>query len=245
MRSPLIGIATALEQASWGVWDQQALLLPRNYVDAVQRAGGVAVLLPPDPRVVADPDLALDLIDGLLLAGGADVDPRFYGEQRAEQTVHTVPERDDFELALARRAIERDIPFLGVCRGMQVMNVAQGGTLIQDLPAALGHTDHCRVPGSFDGADHPVHLAAGSQAARAVGGAHAGTLSHHHQGIGRLGEDLLVTGWSDIDELPEAIEAPERRFAVGVQWHPEADATSQVIATLVEEAREYALARAA
>jgi putative glutamine amidotransferase len=90
-----------------------------------------------------------------------------------------------------------------------------------------------------------VHLAAGSQAARAVGGAHAGTLSHHHQGIGRVGEDLLVTGWSDIDELPEAIEAPERRFAVGVQWHPEADATSQVIATLVEEAREYALARAA
>jgi putative glutamine amidotransferase len=159
--------------------------------------------------------------------------------------VHTVPERDAFELALARRAIERDIPFLGVCRGMQVLNVAQGGTLIQDLPTALGHSHHCRVPGSFDGADHPVHLAAGSQAAKAVGDAHAGTLSHHHQGIGRLGEELAISGWSDLDEVPEAIEVPDRRFAVGVQWHPEADATSQVIATLVEEAREYALARAA
>ena len=161
MHVPRIGICTALEQARWGVWDQPAMLLPRNYIDAVQRAGGVALMLPPDPRVTADPDLALDLIDGLLLAGGADVDPSFYGEQRAPQTVHTVPERDDFELALARRAIERDIPFLGVCRGMQVMNIAQGGTLIQDLPTLLGHSEHCRVPGNFDSAEHPVHLAAG------------------------------------------------------------------------------------
>jgi len=245
MRAPLIGICTALEQARWGVWDQPAMLLPRNYVDAVQRAGGVALMLPPDERLVAEPDIALDLVDGLLLAGGADIDPQFYGERRAAATLHTVPERDDVELALARRAIERDIPFLGVCRGMQVMNVAQGGTLIQDLPGALGHDHHCRVPGSFDGADHPVHLAAGSQVAKAVGGAHAETLSHHHQAIGRLGDDLVVSAWADLDELPEAIEVPERRFAVGVQWHPEADATSQVIAALVEEAREYALARAA
>ena len=245
MHVPRIGICTALEQARWGVWDQPAMLLPRNYIDAIQRAGGVALMLPPDPRVTADPDLALDLIDGLLLAGGADVDPSSYGEQRAPQTVHTVPERDDFELALARRAIERDIPFLGICRGMQVMNVAYGGTLLQDLPTPVGHSDHCRVPGNFDSADHPVHLAAGSQAAKAAGGEHTGSLSHHHQGIGRLGEDLVVTGWSDLDELPEAIEVPDKRFALGVQWHPEADATSQVIATLVEEAREYALARAA
>jgi putative glutamine amidotransferase len=245
MHVPRIGVCTALEQARWGVWDQPAMLLPRNYIDAVQRAGGVALMLPPDPRVTAEPDLALDLIDGLLLAGGADVDPSFYGEQRAPQTVHTVPERDDFELALARRAIERDIPFLGVCRGMQVMNVAQGGSLVQDLPTLLGHSHHCRVPGNFDSADHPVHLAAGSNAAKAAGGEHTGSLSHHHQGIGRLGEDLVVTGWSDLDELPEAIELPDKRFALGVQWHPEADATSQVIATLVEEAREYALARAA
>jgi len=245
MRPPLIGLCTALEQAMWGVWDQQAMLLPRNYIDAVHRAGGVALMLPPDPRVTAEPDIVLDLIDGLLLAGGADVDPQTYGAPRAPQTVHTVPERDEFELALVRRAIERDIPLLGVCRGMQVMNVAQGGTLIQDLPTELGHPHHCRVPGSFDGADHPVHLAAGSQAAKAAGGQHAGTLSHHHQGIAELGEDLVVTGWSELDELPEAIEARDRRFALGVQWHPEADETSRVIATLVQEAREYALARTA
>jgi putative glutamine amidotransferase len=245
MRPPLIGLCAALERAAWGVWDQQAVLLPRNYLDAVNRAGAVALMLPPDARVAAEPDLVLDLLDGLLLAGGADVDPKAYGAERAPQTTHTVPERDDFELALVRRAIERDIPFLGICRGMQVMNVAQGGTLIQDLPPALGHAHHCRVPGSFEGADHPVHLTAGSAAARATGGEHIGTLSHHHQGISELGEDLVVTGWSEIDELPEAIEARDKRFALGVQWHPEADETSRVIATLVEEAREYALARTA
>jgi len=245
MRSPLIGICTALEQARWGLWDMPAMLLPRNYIDQIQRAGGVALMLPPDARVIAEPDLVLNVIDGLLLAGGADVDPSFYGEERAPQTVNTVPERDDFEIALARRAIERDIPFLGVCRGMQVMNVAQGGTLIQDLPTVLGHEHHRRVPGSFDGADHPVRLSAGSKAAHATGAEHTGTLSHHHQAIDRLGEDLVVSGWSDLDELPEAIEVPDRRFAVGVQWHPEADDTSLVIAALVEEAREYALARAA
>jgi putative glutamine amidotransferase len=245
MRAPLIGICTALERARWGVWDQPAMLLPRNYIDAIQRAGGIALMLPPDPAAVADPDLVLDLVDGLVLAGGADVDPGAYGEPRAPQTAHTVPERDAFEIALTRRAIERDIPFLGICRGMQVMNVALGGTLIQDLPTSLGHEHHCRVPGSFDGADHRVHLAAGSRAAEVVGGERAGTLSHHHQGIGRLGEDLVVTGWADLDELPEAIEVPEHRFAVGVQWHPEADETSRVIAALVEEAREFALARAA
>jgi putative glutamine amidotransferase len=245
MREPLIGICTALERAKWGVWDQPAMLLPRNYIDAIQKAGGVAIMLPPDPAVIADPDVVLDMIDGLILAGGADLDPSSYGAERDPKTMHTVPERDDFELALARRAIERDIPFLGICRGMQIMNVAQGGTLIQDLPTALGHNEHCRVPGSFDGADHPVHMLEGSAAAKAAGGEHTGTLSHHHQGVAELGEDLVVSGWSEIDELPEAIEVPDRRFALGVQWHPEADVTSQVIATLVVEAREYALARAA
>jgi putative glutamine amidotransferase len=136
MRAPLIGICTALEQARWGVWDQPAMLLPRNYIDAIQRAGGVALMLAPDSRLVAEPDIALDLIDGLVLAGGADVDPQSYGAARAPQTVHTVPERDDFELALARRAIERDIPILGICRGMQVINVAHSGRAQRPLPRA-------------------------------------------------------------------------------------------------------------
>jgi putative glutamine amidotransferase len=245
MRAPIIGICAALEPARWGVWDQAAVLLPHSYVRAVQAADAVAVMLPPDPAVTADPDVVLDLLDALLLAGGADVDPSTYGAARAPETTHTVPERDEFELALTRRAFERDMPFLGICRGMQIMNVARGGTLIQHLPTHVGHSEHLRVPGSFTGAAHPVHLAAGSAAALAAGEEHHATLSHHHQGVDRLGDDLVVSGWADVDALPEAIELPDRRFALGVQWHPEADETSSIIAQLVREAREYALARAA
>jgi putative glutamine amidotransferase len=245
MRAPLIGVCAAIERARWGVWDQSAVLLPRSYISALQAAGGVALMLPPDPAVSADPDRLLDLIDGLLLAGGADVDPALYGAARAPETQHSVRERDEFEIALTRRALERDIPFLGICRGMQVLNVAQGGTLIQDLPTSLGHHEHCRVPGSFDTAEHPVRLAPSSRAAKAAGEEYHATLSHHHQGVEHLGEDLVISGWADVDELPEAIELPDKRFALGVQWHPEADVASQIIATLVEEAREYALARAA
>jgi putative glutamine amidotransferase len=235
--APVIGLCTALERARWSVWDTQAVLLPRSYVDAVQRAGGIALLLPPDPAAVRDPDRLLDLIDGLLLAGGADIDPAAYGAEPHAQTVGTVPERDAFELALAAGAIERDLPFLGVCRGMQVMNVARGGTLTQHLPDDLGHEDHRRTPGSFENADHDVRLAAGSLVARVAGEERHGTKSHHHQGVERIGDGLAVTGWSTLDELPEAIEVPANRFALGVQWHPEADEASPMIAALVDEAR--------
>jgi putative glutamine amidotransferase len=237
--NPVIGLCTALERARWSVWDQQAVLLPRSYVDAVQRAGGIALLLPPDPAAVEAPDTLLDLIDALLLAGGADMDPSTYGAEPHPSTLGTVPERDAFELALARRAMERDMPFLGICRGMQVMNVARGGTLTQHLPDDYGHHDHRRSLGSFDDADHDVRLAHDSLAARAAQEELHGTKSHHHQGVDRIGEGLEVTGWATIDDLPEAIEVPGSRFALGVQWHPEADETSPLIAALVEEARAY------
>jgi putative glutamine amidotransferase len=165
------------------------------------------------------------------------MDPATYGAEPHTQTSDTVPERDAFELALAARAIERDLPFLGVCRGMQVMNVARGGTLTQHLPDDLGHEDHRRTPGSFDNADHDVRLATGSLVARVAGEERHGTKSHHHQGVERIGDGLVVTGWSALDELPEAIEVPGKRFALGVQWHPEADETSPLIAALVDEAR--------
>jgi putative glutamine amidotransferase len=236
MPRPAIGICTALERARWSVWDQQAYLLPRSYIVAVQRAGGLALMLPPDEALERDPDEVLDLIDGLILAGGADIDPASYGGAPHPETRGTVPERDGFEIALARRALERDMPLLGVCRGMQLMNVAMGGTLLQHLPDSHGHHEHRRNPGTFDGADHDVRLADGSLAARAAGEAVHATKSHHHQGIDRLGEGLEVTGWSAIDELPEAVELPERRFALGVQWHPEADARSRLIGALVQEA---------
>jgi putative glutamine amidotransferase len=236
MDRPVIGLCTALERARWSVWDQQAFLLPRSYVDAVQRAGGIALMLPPDEQAIDDPDPLLDLIDGLILAGGADIDPGSYGSERHPETVGTVPERDTFEIALARRALERDLPMLGVCRGMQLMNVARGGTLLQHLPESHGHHEHRRNPGSFDGADHDVRLQDGSLAARAAGETTHGTKSHHHQGVDRLGEGLEVTGWSTVDDLPEAIEVPGSRFALGVQWHPEADETSRLIEALVAEA---------
>jgi putative glutamine amidotransferase len=236
MARPVIGICTAVERARWSVWDQQALLLPRSYVDAVQHAGGLALLLPPDPEAERAPDDVLDLVDGLILAGGADIDPATYGAEPHAETHGTVPERDRFEAALARRAIERDMPFLGICRGMQLLNVALGGTLLQHLPESHGHHEHRRVVGSFDGADHQVRLADGSLVRREAGERLHGTKSHHHQGVDRIGEGLVVTGWSMLDELPEAIELPSKRWVLGVQWHPEADETSRLVGGLVEEA---------
>ena len=243
MSRPVIGICAALERARWSHWDQQAVLLPRSYVDAVQRAGGLALLIPPDEVLERDPDEVLDVIDGLVLAGGADIDPASYGEEAHPETGGTVPARDASEIALARRAMERDIPLLGICRGMQLMNVAAGGTLRQHLPEEFGHHEHRRVAGSFDGADHDVRLQPGSLAARTAGEELHGTKSHHHQGVREVGEGLEVTGWSTIDDLPEALESPAERFALGVQWHPEVDERSRLVAALVEEARECRRAR--
>jgi putative glutamine amidotransferase len=238
---PVIGLTAALEQARWAAWDVQAHLLSRAYADTVRRAGGLPVLLPPDPRASEDPGPWLDLVDGLILSGGADVDPASYGAEPDPMTTGTVPERDAFEIALARGALERDLPLLGICRGMQVMNVARGGTLIQHLPASVGHEDHRRSLGSFDNSDHDVRLADGSLAARAAGERLHGTKSHHHQGVDVLGEGLEASGWATIDDLVETIEDPSRQFALGVQWHPEVDEGSALVAALVEEARTEAV----
>lgn len=229
-------MCAALERARWSVWDQRAMLLPSNYVEAVQRGGGLALMLPVDPLLVEDPNEVLDLIDGLVLAGGADIDPGSYGAQAHAETVDTVPERDAFEIALTRAAIERDLPVLGICRGMQLINVARGGTLRQHLPDLFDHEEHRRVVGSFDGSDHDVVLVEGSLAARAAGELRHATMSHHHQGVDRLGEGLTVSGVSTLDDLPEAIELPEAQFVLGVQWHPEADTASRVIGAFVAEA---------
>jgi putative glutamine amidotransferase len=223
------------------VWDQPAALLPFNYITALQRAGALAVMIPPDAALVDRPDDALDLVDGLVLAGGADIDPASYGHDPHPLTVDTVPAR---EIALVRGAIERDIPVLGICRGMQLINVACGGTLVQHLPDVVGHEEHRRVIGSFDGSDHEVVLADGSLAATAAGEATHVTMSHHHQAVDELGDGLVVSGTSSFDRFPEAIEMPGRTFVLGVQWHPEADESSSVIQTLVQAAARSSAATA-
>jgi putative glutamine amidotransferase len=233
---PAIGICAAVERVSWGVWDgYEVTLAPRSYVGCVQRAGGLAVVLPPDPLAVADPDLLLDRVDALMLAGGADLDPSSYGAEPHPETRGTWPDRDAFELALTRRALQRQMPVLGICRGMQLLNVALGGTLVQHLPEALGAETHRTVAGTFS--EHHVRLDPDSLACAAAGVEGFVVWSHHHQGVDELGEGLKVTGWSDEDDLPEAIELPGKRFALGVIWHPEEDESSRVIAALVEAAR--------
>jgi putative glutamine amidotransferase len=241
-KRPIIGICTALARANWGVWqEREAALLALTYITAIQRAGGLAVMIPPDERLEDDPDEILDLLDGLILAGGNDIDPAAYGAKPHPETHHILPERDGSELALARRAIERDMPVLGICRGMQLINVAFGGTLTQHLPDELGHEEHRRTPGSFEDADHDVRLTPGSLAARAAGEELHGTKSHHHQGVATIGDGLEVTGYSVLDDLPEALEAPDRRFVLGVQWHPEADERSRIVAAVVEAANPSAV----
>lgn len=240
---PAIAILTPMIDATFGVWNQQAALLPAGYVTAVQRAGALALLVAPELHLVNAPDELLDRVDGVVLSGGYDMDPATYGAETDPATNTVDPLRDAFEIAITRRAVQRDMPVLGICRGIQVLNVAFGGTLHQHLSDALGHEEHRRVPGSFDGADHDVDLVAGSLAALAAGELRHAIKSHHHQGVDRVGDGLVVTGTSTLDDLPEAIELPEHRFVLGVQWHPEADDRSRVIGALVAAALEYQVAR--
>jgi putative glutamine amidotransferase len=222
---PVIGLCLTQTRARYGPWDMECVLLPRDYVRAVQRAEALALLLAPDPFTTEHPDEVLDRIDGLVLAGGVDV-----GDD---------PERDAYEIALGTRALERDLPLLGVCRGMQVMNVAAGGTLIQHVPDVVGHEEHRHTEGHWT--DHDVRLSDGSLAARAAGATTTAVKSHHHQAVDRVADTFTITGWADEDDLPEAFESPSHAFALGVQWHPEADEESRLIAALVDEARSRAV----
>ncbi len=235
MSACAIGICAAVERVRRDPWDEVVTMVQRTYPAAVQRAGALALVLPPDEAVVQSPDLLLDRIDGLLLAGGADVDPASYGAVPHPETGLVWPERDRFEIALAVRAIERGVPVLGACRGMQILNVALGGTLQQHLPDVVGTDQHRHTPGLFG--DHYVTLEPGSLAARATGGECALVKSHHHQGIAELGEGLVATGTSPDDQLIEAVELPGDRYVLGVLWHPEEDEGNRVIASLADAAR--------
>ena len=233
MSRPAVGICAAVERASWGSWQLEANVSPLVYGLSVQRAGGLALLLPPDDEAAESPDQLLDMVDALVLAGGSDIDPASYGARPHPETRGGRPERDRFELALAHRALERDMPVLGICRGMELLNVTLGGTLEQNIERL---DIHRHTPGAF--CDHAVRLDPGSLAARAVGAERTDVKSHHHQAVDELGEGLAVTGWSEPDGLAEAIELSDRRFALGVLWHPEEDEQSRVVGALVDAARE-------
>jgi putative glutamine amidotransferase len=238
MARSVIGICTAVERASFGVWVEEAtVLLPVSYARAVQAAGGMALMLPPDGRSAESPDELLDRLDGLVIGGGADIDPASHGADPHPETRGTNPERDRFEIAIASRALERDMPVFGICRGMQILNVATGGSLLQHLPERLGHHRHRPTPGSWS--EHEVRLQAGSLAAEAAGGERLTVKSHHHQAVEDLGEGLEVSGWSDAPDdrdTIEAIEFRDRSFALGVLWHPEEDPDDEVIPAFVKAA---------
>jgi gamma-glutamyl-gamma-aminobutyrate hydrolase PuuD len=230
---PVVGITTYVEQASWGHWTLDAALIPYDYVRAVERAGARALLVPPSADGVEE---TLDALDGLLLSGGNDLDPESYGADQHPETNGTRPERDRGELALLQAALERDMPVLAVCRGLQVLNVARGGDLVQHLPEQVGHEEHRSVKGVFS--DHGVKVDDASRLGSVIGTQVPAVKSHHHQGLGRVGSGLRETAWAD-DGTVEAVEDPEKRFAVGVLWHPEAGDDTKLFEALVTEARAY------
>jgi putative glutamine amidotransferase len=231
--TPVIGITSYVERARWGVWDRPAVLVPESYVRMVREAGARAVVVPPDEAGAQD---LVRRLDGLVLAGGADIDPARYGAAPHALTV-TRPDRDGGELAVLHAALDADLPVLGVCRGMELLAVAYGGSLHQHLPDVLGGIGsvhparHQPAPGVYGA--HPARFAPGSRAAR-IFGAETEINSYHHQAVADPGK-LTVTGWAD-DEVIEAVEDPARRFVFGVQWHPEADGDVRPFAALVESA---------
>ncbi|BFU42922.1 gamma-glutamyl-gamma-aminobutyrate hydrolase family protein [Krasilnikovia sp. MM14-A1004] len=224
---PLIGVTTYVEPASWGVWhDLPTALVPHAYVEAVTLAGGRAVLLPPDDL---DADV-LRALHGLVLSGGADLGPQLYGAE-PEPLTDTRPDRDCAELLLARAALERDLPVLGVCRGMQLLTVAAGGTLHQHLPDVLGHERHRPAPGVYG--THTAAFTGGSRIAGLLGD-DAEIHCYHHQGVADPGT-LVVTGRA-TDGLPESVEDPAHRFVLGVQWHPEVTRDKRLFGALIDAA---------
>lgn len=229
---PLIGLSTYREQARWGVWETSADLLPTDYARAVEEAGGVAVLLPPvEPYDEAAASVVARL-DGLVISGGADVDPATYAADRHPATGAARPDRDAWELALLEAADRRALPTLGICRGMQVMAVHAGGTLEQHVPDLVEHERHS--PGGDEYGEVVVRIAPGSRLGEILAGAQS-VRCHHHQAV-RTHPGLEAVAWAD-DGLLEAVEDPGSRFRLAVQWHPETSAERGLFRALVEASR--------
>lgn len=228
-RRPIVGITTYVEQARWGHWDVPAALLPFRYIERVEAAGGRAVLVPPSSEGVHE---LLERLDALVFAGGSDLDPALYGASPHPETTGVRPERDAGEVPLMVAALDRDLPVLGICRGMQLMTIACGGSLVQHLPEAVGTHDHRATNGTY--ALHRVRLQPGTRVHEILGDT-ASVPSYHHQGIASAGS-LTISGWAH-DDTPEAVENPDRRFTLGVLWHPEVSEDLRLFEALLSAAR--------
>ena len=233
---PVIGITAYAQQAQFGAWDVPTALVPLSYVRRSRRPAAGALVVPPSDDGVEE---TLDVLDGLIFSGGADLDPELWGDEPHEETFGVDPLRDRAELALLTGALERDLPVLAICRGSQVLNVALGGDLEQHIPDSLGHDEHKEVSGTFS--EHPVEVVPGTRLHEIVGG-DSHIKSHHHQGFRKLGSGLREAARAPDGTL-EAVEDPSRRFALGVLWHPEAGEDARLFEALVEEARVYRGAR--
>jgi gamma-glutamyl-gamma-aminobutyrate hydrolase PuuD len=219
MRRPSIGITSYWRDAVMGTWALDAAFIAQGYVEGVRLGGGRALVLPPDPLWEHEPGDMLDLLDGLVIAGGDDIGADLYGHEPHPRTAPKHIRRDAAELGLLRGALERDLPVLGICRGIQLLNVACGGTLVQHLEDVIDHVPH--RPDDSTWGQHEVVTEPGSRT-RAIVGARPVVRSHHHQGIGSVGAGLTVSAHAH-DGTIEGLEMSAARFCVGVLWHPEAD----------------------
>ena len=213
MRRPAVGITIGYDDRRAGIHE-----LRQEYVRCVEDAGGLPFVLVPGKT--GDAAAFVDRLDALLLSGGSDLDPELYGRPPHPKLGKVIRERDDFELALVREGVRRDLPVLAICRGQQVLNVARGGTLVQDLPSEIGSMEHDRRRQRWETA-HEVRVLAGTKLREILGRETVSVNSFHHQAIDGLGRGLVVSARSAKDDVVEGIEMPGRRFVVGVQWHPE------------------------
>lgn len=225
---PVIGVTTSVNTRDYETAGQAVVMLPHNYPEAIRRAGGTPVLIPEGET----DDSLIDSLDGVVISGGRDISPSLYGEQAHEKTSDVRPEQDASELALMRAALERDLPLLAVCRGHQLYCVEHGGRLHQHLPETPGFEQHGATDGEWS--EHEVHIEENSKLASIVGTKIVGN-SGHHQGVADAG-DLHVVGRTG-DGLIEAVEDPNKKFCISVQWHPEMIGQHEIFDALIEAAR--------